>query len=224
MVKQGTIKVEHRNEEERKLGYIKDPYAQAKTIDLDLTQDRTCPLTNIDKDMVSPLQHDVDMDEIPFYLRESVQRIIDKRVQIRIDEEMAKLKEEIKTKLKSEKESNQEQITTALNEITGRPNTVQIANPKLEGTDLEWANHFEKGDPRVTDFAGAGVNPYYHHPAYYGRYPGYRRPYGQYGYGAYGYPPVHPAALPAGTLHDAYTRGYHYNVSPIRAITKKVEL
>jgi hypothetical protein len=61
-------------------------------------------LTNIDKQAVSSLQHDVDMDEIPFYLRESIQRIIDKRVQIRIDEEMAALKVEIKNKLKMEKE------------------------------------------------------------------------------------------------------------------------
>ena len=55
---------------------------------------------------MSTLQHDVDMDEIPFYLRESIQRIIDKRVQIRIDEEMAALKDEIKYKLKVEKEQN----------------------------------------------------------------------------------------------------------------------
>jgi hypothetical protein len=55
---------------------------------------------------VSALQHDVDMDEIPFYLRESIQRIIDKRVQIRIDDEMAALKDEIKYKLKIEKEQN----------------------------------------------------------------------------------------------------------------------
>jgi hypothetical protein len=61
-------------------------------------------LTNIDKGAVSALQHDVDMDEIPFYLRESIQRMIDKRVQIRIDEEMAALKDEIKNKLKTEKE------------------------------------------------------------------------------------------------------------------------
>jgi len=46
------------------------------------------------------------MDEIPFYLRESIQRIIDKRVQIRIDDEMAALKDEIKYKLKIEKEQN----------------------------------------------------------------------------------------------------------------------
>jgi hypothetical protein len=46
------------------------------------------------------------MDEIPFYLRESIQRIVDKRVQIRIDEEMAALKAEIQNKLKLEKEQN----------------------------------------------------------------------------------------------------------------------
>ena len=63
-------------------------------------------MTNIDKGAVSALQHDVDMDEIPFYLRESIQRIIDKRVQIRIDDEMAALKDEIKYKLKIEKEQN----------------------------------------------------------------------------------------------------------------------
>ena len=73
---------------------------------MDFTQNQTCPLTNIDKGAVSTLQHDVDMDEIPFYLRESIQRIIDKRVQIRIDEEMAALKDEIKYKLKVEKEQN----------------------------------------------------------------------------------------------------------------------
>lgn len=37
MIKRGEIVVEHRNDKEKKLGYIRDPYAATKTIDLDLT-------------------------------------------------------------------------------------------------------------------------------------------------------------------------------------------
>ena len=46
------------------------------------------------------------MDEIPFYLRESINKIIDRRVHIRIDQEMAKFKEDIRNKLANEKVNN----------------------------------------------------------------------------------------------------------------------
>ena len=104
------IKTEFRNEREKKLGYLKDP--AYRTIDLNdaSISSPTCPLTGIDKCAISANQHDIDMDEIPFYLRESIKMIVDRRVKIRIDEEMAIFKEEVRQKLANEKVSNQEQI------------------------------------------------------------------------------------------------------------------
>ena len=102
---------------------------------------------------------------------------------------------------------------------------------------MEWANHFQKGDPRVINHVTAGYLPphamgqfpnYRGHPNYqrnsatYGYRTGYGAGYGV-GYGS-GYGPDHPSYhqnLPYGELHDGYARGYAYNVSPIRAITKR---
>ena len=48
-----------------------------------------------------------DLDEIPFYLRESIQKIIDKRVLQRVNEEMIAFKEEIRSELADQKVQNQ---------------------------------------------------------------------------------------------------------------------
>ena len=47
-----------------------------------------------------------DLDEIPFYIRESVQKIIDKRVQQRVHEEMSEFKEVIRAELADQKVQN----------------------------------------------------------------------------------------------------------------------
>ena len=48
-----------------------------------------------------------DLDEIPFYLRESIQKIIDRRVLQRVNEEMIAFKEEIRSELADQKVQNQ---------------------------------------------------------------------------------------------------------------------
>lgn len=37
-----------------------------------------------------------DLDEVPFYLRESIQKIIDKRINKRVNEEMANFKDQLR--------------------------------------------------------------------------------------------------------------------------------
>ena len=44
-----------------------------------------------------------DLDEIPFYLRESIQKIIDRRVLQRVNEEMIAFKDEIRAELADQK-------------------------------------------------------------------------------------------------------------------------
>ena len=46
----------------------------------------------IKEEVIVPEKLD-DLDEVPFYLRETVQKMVDKRVKTRVDEEMAKFKE-----------------------------------------------------------------------------------------------------------------------------------
>lgn len=48
----------------------------------------------------------IDLDEIPFYLRETVQRIIDKRVKRRVDQEMSVLKQYVRKELADIKTQN----------------------------------------------------------------------------------------------------------------------
>ena len=44
-------------------------------------------------------EFDDDLDEIPFYLRASIQKIIDRKVSARIDNEMRQLKDEIRAQI-----------------------------------------------------------------------------------------------------------------------------
>ena len=44
-------------------------------------------------------EFDDELDEIPFYLRASIQKIIDRKVAMRIDDEMGSLKDEIRAQL-----------------------------------------------------------------------------------------------------------------------------
>lgn len=164
------------------------------------------------------------MDEIPFYLRESINKIIDRRVKNRIDEEMAKFKEEVRDKLANEKMNNNEQIQTHIQEVTGRPNVV-IANPKLEGTGLEWTNELVQDDPNLVTPAVAGYAYPYAHPAYpYGPHPYGKYPYAGHPYaGPYSGFKHHPYAYSKGTvpylhheLPEHFKHGYAYNVSPVR--------
>ena len=48
-----------------------------------------------------------DLDEVPFYLRDVIQKIIDNRVKYRIDEEMATLKEKLREDFEVQKNQNQ---------------------------------------------------------------------------------------------------------------------
>jgi hypothetical protein len=77
-------------------------------------------------------------------------------------------------------------------EITGRPNTVHVSNPKLEGTELEWANNFEKGDPRVLNHVASPL----HYPHAFSDYRGHPTPHHGFNrglgpVGGYGYPYQH---------------------------------
>ena len=88
------------------------------------------------------------MDEIPFYIRESIQKIIDKKVQERVNEEMAQFKEVIRQELADQKVQNQVQI----------------------------GHHTYAGRPG-TGWYGRHHHPYYHHPYHHRGYPYHHHPY-----------------------------------------------
>ena len=79
-----------------------------------------------------------------------------------------------------------------------------------------------------------GYQNYRGHPNHHKNmvgYGGYGHGYGGYGHPGAGYPGAGYGAVPGhhpyhhnvpyGELHDGYAKGYAYNVSPIRAITKR---
>ena len=51
-----------------------------------------------DDSVTNPHKYD-DLDEIPYFLRATIQKIIDQKVAHRINEEMAQLKDEIRAQL-----------------------------------------------------------------------------------------------------------------------------
>lgn len=55
-------------------------------------------------------KEDDELDEIPPYLRERIQAIIDRKVAEKIDEEMAEFKEEIREQLEEMQQQNQTQM------------------------------------------------------------------------------------------------------------------
>ena len=55
------------------------------------------------------------LDEIPFYLRDTVQRIIDRRVKKRVADEMNQFKEYVRNELADMKAQNQVQISNHTN-------------------------------------------------------------------------------------------------------------
>ena len=99
-----------------------------------------------------------DLDEIPFYLRESIQKIIDRRVLQRVNEEMIAFKEEIRAELADQKVQNQIQI--GHHTYTGRP-----------------YSGFTKDGKYNIPYAGHHLPYGYGHP--YGGY-GYGHPYPYY--------------------------------------------
>ena len=109
-----------------------------------------------------------DLDEIPFYLRESIQKIIDRRVLQRVNEEMIAFKEEIRSELADQKVQNQIQI--GHHTYTGRP----------------YSGFTKDGKYNIPHYAAG--HPYPH--AY-----GYGHPYS--GFGGYGHPGYlgHPGDL-----------------------------
>ena len=48
-------------------------------------------------------EFDEDLDEIPFYLRASIQKIIDRKISLRINSEMSALKDEVRAQLADQK-------------------------------------------------------------------------------------------------------------------------
>ena len=86
--------------------YKKEPVnANVSTIQLDLTPEKKIP---------------EDLDSLPFYLRESIQKVIDDRVAERISEEMGTLKEETHTLMAKQKEESRVKIEQHLKEISQR--------------------------------------------------------------------------------------------------------
>jgi hypothetical protein len=61
-----------------------------------------------------------DLDQLPFYLRESVQKVIDDRVAEKIQEEMGLLREEMQGLMAKQKEQSRLQIEKHLKEIAER--------------------------------------------------------------------------------------------------------
>ena len=107
-------------------------------------------------------QFEDDLDEIPFYLRASIQKIIDRKVAGRIDGEMQQLKDEIRAQLADQKVQNQMQIQ---NSTAGKIPPIQYKN--------------------IAPYAGYyGAYPGY--GGYYGGYGGYGGYAGYGGYGGYG--------------------------------------
>ena len=71
-----------------------------------------------------------ELDEIPPYLRERIQAIIDRKVAEKIDEEMAEFKEEIRDRLDDMQQQNQAQMgqyTQPMPVVYAAPQTVPYA-------------------------------------------------------------------------------------------------
>ena len=152
---------------------------------------------------------DVDLEEIPANFRHSIQRIINKRVGMRIAEEVAVLRDEIKADIADQKVQEQVHI----NQMVQRPGTVY---DPLDKTKLLRNQHFVNG------YAGPYA-PGYVHPnglgLGYGH--GYANGYGHPGFGYGGYSNYgHPGAWNgnwAGDLRDPhfYSAAYRHG-SPVR--------
>lgn len=158
-----------------------------------------------------------DLDDVPFYLRESVQRIIDNRVKRRIAVEMAEFKETIRKEVVDMKSENQMIINEQIpyNHLNIRPGTGWYGknNAAYYGNygRFNHPNSYGAGfDPRF-----GGAPPLYGHPAGYGagqfggRYPGLG--YGPYPATAYA---GHPGYY--GELADPAMYGPYRHVSPVR--------
>ena len=87
--------------------YKKEPAVNANvsTVQLDLTPEKKIP---------------EDLDSLPFYLRESIQKVIDDRVAERITGEMGALKDETHTLMAKQKEESRVKIEQHLKEISQR--------------------------------------------------------------------------------------------------------
>ena len=143
-----------------------------------------------------------DLDEIPFYIRESVQKIIDKKVQERVHEEMSSFKEVIRAELADQKVQNQVQIGHHTH--AGRPGTAWM------GRDHRYGGYGGQGG------YGAGYphHPYAHHGGAYPYQGGYPHHGGYYGHPGYGGPGGYPHHY--GELADPHHYGPYRHVSPIR--------
>jgi hypothetical protein len=173
-------------------------------------------IKNKRKDMADN-QQIVDLDEIPFYMRESVQKIIDKRVQDRVAEEMNTFKETVRNELAEMKAQNQVQI--------GNHTRMPKANPYY-GKDgrLGHPGYGHPGHPGYGGYGYPGHHGGYGYPGHHGHFGQHGSPYHHpgYGYGGQYHQGYMGGAHPhqfRGELVDPYYHNHPYrHVSPVRHI------